>query len=131
MEFTGYYLLQIALQFPYRFWDSKIQGADYFGHIPPIPEKRGMFSVFYDMDPQVACVFFSKNDFAYQKNSCDLNTLRTLLTVCAGEAGCAHVCDHWGCSHGRPGHGGQGGGGRVLEGPAGTFSRTGNAVTVK
>uniref|UniRef100_A0A3Q3NRV8 Amine oxidase n=1 Tax=Labrus bergylta TaxID=56723 RepID=A0A3Q3NRV8_9LABR len=43
---------KIALQFPYRFWDKKIQGADYFGHIPPGPEKRGMFSVFYDMDPQ-------------------------------------------------------------------------------
>uniref|UniRef100_A0A6Q2Z2H6 [histone-H3]-N(6),N(6)-dimethyl-L-lysine(4) FAD-dependent demethylase n=1 Tax=Esox lucius TaxID=8010 RepID=A0A6Q2Z2H6_ESOLU len=43
---------KVALQFPYRFWDSKIQGADYFGHIPPSPDKRGMFSVFYDMDPQ-------------------------------------------------------------------------------
>ncbi|XP_008291113.1 lysine-specific histone demethylase 1B [Stegastes partitus] len=43
---------KIALQFPYRFWDNKIQGADYFGHIPPGPEKRGMFSVFYDLDPQ-------------------------------------------------------------------------------
>lgn len=44
---------QIALQFPYRFWDSKVQGADYFGRIPPSPEKRGMFSVFYDMRPKV------------------------------------------------------------------------------
>uniref|UniRef100_A0A673AWT9 [histone-H3]-N(6),N(6)-dimethyl-L-lysine(4) FAD-dependent demethylase n=1 Tax=Sphaeramia orbicularis TaxID=375764 RepID=A0A673AWT9_9TELE len=43
---------KIALQFPHRFWDGKIQGADYFGHIPPSPDKRGMFSVFYDMDPQ-------------------------------------------------------------------------------
>uniref|UniRef100_A0A8C5E8Z6 [histone-H3]-N(6),N(6)-dimethyl-L-lysine(4) FAD-dependent demethylase n=1 Tax=Gouania willdenowi TaxID=441366 RepID=A0A8C5E8Z6_GOUWI len=43
---------KIALQFPFRFWDKKIQGADYFGHIPPAPEKRGMFSVFYDLDPQ-------------------------------------------------------------------------------
>uniref|UniRef100_A0A3Q2CQ89 [histone-H3]-N(6),N(6)-dimethyl-L-lysine(4) FAD-dependent demethylase n=1 Tax=Cyprinodon variegatus TaxID=28743 RepID=A0A3Q2CQ89_CYPVA len=43
---------KIALQFPNRFWDSKIQGADYFGHIPPSSEKRGMFSVFYDLDPQ-------------------------------------------------------------------------------
>lgn len=45
--------MQIALHFPFRFWDKKIQGADYFGHIPPGPEKRGMFSVFYDLDPQV------------------------------------------------------------------------------
>lgn len=43
---------KIALQFPYRFWDNKIQGADYFGHIPPGPDKRGMFSVFYDLEPQ-------------------------------------------------------------------------------
>uniref|UniRef100_A0A8D0AKV4 Lysine demethylase 1B n=1 Tax=Sander lucioperca TaxID=283035 RepID=A0A8D0AKV4_SANLU len=43
---------KIALQFPYRFWDKKIQGADYFGHIPPGTDKRGMFSVFYDLDPQ-------------------------------------------------------------------------------
>uniref|UniRef100_A0A3B4AIG2 [histone-H3]-N(6),N(6)-dimethyl-L-lysine(4) FAD-dependent demethylase n=1 Tax=Periophthalmus magnuspinnatus TaxID=409849 RepID=A0A3B4AIG2_9GOBI len=43
---------KVALQFPFRFWDSKIQGADYFGHIPPSPDHRGMFSVFYDMNPQ-------------------------------------------------------------------------------
>ncbi|XP_018123299.1 lysine-specific histone demethylase 1B isoform X3 [Xenopus laevis] len=43
---------KIALQFPYRFWDNKIQGADFFGHIPPNCSKRGLFGVFYDMDPQ-------------------------------------------------------------------------------
>ncbi|CAL9690747.1 unnamed protein product [Knipowitschia caucasica] len=43
---------KVALQFPFRFWDSKIQGADYFGHIPPSPDHRGMFGVFYDMNPQ-------------------------------------------------------------------------------
>lgn len=48
---------QIALQFPYRFWDSKIQGADFFGHIPPDSGKRGLFGVFYDMDPQVPTVY--------------------------------------------------------------------------
>ncbi|KAL7984475.1 hypothetical protein Chor_003045 [Crotalus horridus] len=46
---------KIALQFPYRFWESKIQGADYFGHIPPNSNKRGLFSVFYDVDPQRKC----------------------------------------------------------------------------
>ncbi|XP_077209162.1 lysine-specific histone demethylase 2 [Paroedura picta] len=46
---------KIAMQFPYRFWDSKIQGADFFGHIPPCSNKRGLFSVFYDMDPQRKC----------------------------------------------------------------------------
>lgn len=43
---------KIALQFPHRFWDRKIHGADFFGHIPPDPSKRGLFGVFYDMDPQ-------------------------------------------------------------------------------
>ncbi|KAM9165047.1 lysine-specific histone demethylase 2 isoform 2-T2 [Pangshura tecta] len=43
---------KVALQFPYRFWDSKIQGADFFGHVPPSSSQRGLFSVFYDMDPQ-------------------------------------------------------------------------------
>ncbi|KAM3928456.1 lysine-specific histone demethylase 2 isoform 2-T2 [Leptodactylus fuscus] len=43
---------KIGLQFPYRFWDSKIHGADFFGHIPPDSSKRGLFGVFYDMDPQ-------------------------------------------------------------------------------
>ncbi|KAG2467182.1 KDM1B demethylase, partial [Polypterus senegalus] len=42
---------KIAMQFPYKFWSSKIEGADFFGHIPPVPDKRGLFGVFYDMDP--------------------------------------------------------------------------------
>ncbi|XP_064137262.1 lysine-specific histone demethylase 2 isoform X6 [Loxodonta africana] len=43
---------KISLQFPYRFWDNKVQGADFFGHVPPSASKRGLFAVFYDMDPQ-------------------------------------------------------------------------------
>ncbi|CAJ0948174.1 unnamed protein product [Ranitomeya imitator] len=43
---------KIGLQFPHRFWDSKIHEADFFGHIPPDSSKRGLFGVFYDMDPQ-------------------------------------------------------------------------------
>ncbi|XP_031215428.1 lysine-specific histone demethylase 1B isoform X1 [Mastomys coucha] len=43
---------KIALQFPFRFWDSKVQGADFFGHVPPSASQRGLFAVFYDMDPQ-------------------------------------------------------------------------------
>ncbi|XP_060706222.1 lysine-specific histone demethylase 2 isoform X2 [Hemiscyllium ocellatum] len=51
---------KIALQFPYKFWQKKIQGADFFGHIPPSPNKRGLFGVFYDMDPQGEhCVLMS------------------------------------------------------------------------
>ncbi|XP_073938919.1 lysine-specific histone demethylase 2 isoform X4 [Castor canadensis] len=43
---------KIALQFPYRFWDNKVQGADFFGHVPPSASQRGLFAVYYDMDPQ-------------------------------------------------------------------------------
>ncbi|KAM6184896.1 lysine-specific histone demethylase 2 [Rhynchocyon petersi] len=43
---------KIGLQFPYRFWDHKIQGADFFGHVTPDVSKRGLFAVYYDMDPQ-------------------------------------------------------------------------------
>ncbi|XP_048407671.1 lysine-specific histone demethylase 2 isoform X4 [Stegostoma tigrinum] len=51
---------KIALQFPYKFWEKKIQGADFFGHIPPSSNKRGLFGVFYDMDPQGEhCVLMS------------------------------------------------------------------------
>ncbi|XP_006860854.1 PREDICTED: lysine-specific histone demethylase 1B [Chrysochloris asiatica] len=57
---------KIALQFPYRFWDNKVQGADFFGHVPPSASKRGLFAVFYDMDPQ--------------------KTQSVLMSVIAGEA---------------------------------------------
>ncbi|XP_072366351.1 lysine-specific histone demethylase 2 [Scyliorhinus torazame] len=51
---------KIALQFPYKFWEKKIQRADFFGHIPPSPNKRGLFGVFYDMDLQgEQCVLMS------------------------------------------------------------------------
>ncbi|ERE77440.1 lysine-specific histone demethylase 1B [Cricetulus griseus] len=43
---------KIALQFPYRFWDGKVQGADFFGHVPPSASQRGLFGIYYDMDPQ-------------------------------------------------------------------------------
>ncbi|XP_006516979.1 lysine-specific histone demethylase 1B isoform X4 [Mus musculus] len=50
---------KIALQFPYRFWDSKVQGADFFGHVPPSASQRGLFAVFYDMDSQQQSVLMS------------------------------------------------------------------------
>ena len=31
-----------------------MKGTDYFGHIPASEEKRGYFSVFYDMTPDVS-----------------------------------------------------------------------------
>eukprot|EP00058_Branchiostoma_floridae_P003627 XP_002589115.1 hypothetical protein BRAFLDRAFT_75096 [Branchiostoma floridae] len=42
---------KVGLKFPSRFWDSRVQGADFFGHIPPTEDKRGQFGVFYDMTP--------------------------------------------------------------------------------
>ncbi|KAK2192337.1 hypothetical protein NP493_33g03006 [Ridgeia piscesae] len=40
---------KVALQFPHRFWDAKVEGADFFGHVPENANERGMFAVFYDM----------------------------------------------------------------------------------
>ncbi|XP_061405386.1 LOW QUALITY PROTEIN: lysine-specific histone demethylase 2 [Lethenteron reissneri] len=51
---------KIGLQFPFRFWEHKIRGADYFGHLPPSHDRRGLFGVFYDMDPKgEQCVLMS------------------------------------------------------------------------
>ena len=36
-------------QFPRRFWDAKVKGSDFFGHVPETAGERGMFAVFYDM----------------------------------------------------------------------------------
>lgn len=52
-------------------------------------------------------------------------TMCTTLSLCAGEAGRPHVRYHRRCCICCPGYGGQGGGGRVREGPAWTFQRTG------
>ncbi|XP_022252437.1 lysine-specific histone demethylase 1B-like [Limulus polyphemus] len=43
---------KIVLQFPYRFWALKVKEYDLFGHVPPSPQKRGLFSVFYDLSPK-------------------------------------------------------------------------------
>uniref|UniRef100_A0A8D2J6Q3 L-amino-acid oxidase n=1 Tax=Varanus komodoensis TaxID=61221 RepID=A0A8D2J6Q3_VARKO len=76
---------KIALQFPYRFWDSKIEGADYFGHVPPSSSKRGLFSVFYDMDPQRKCSVLMSvvtgDAVATIKNLDDKQVLQQCMTV--------------------------------------------------
>uniref|UniRef100_A0A8D0GRL1 Flavin-containing amine oxidase domain-containing protein 1 n=1 Tax=Sphenodon punctatus TaxID=8508 RepID=A0A8D0GRL1_SPHPU len=76
---------KIALQFPYRFWDSKIQGADFFGHIPPGSSKRGLFSLFYDMDPQRKCSVLMSvvtgDAVATIKNFDDKQVLQQCMTV--------------------------------------------------
>ncbi|KAF7245271.1 Lysine-specific histone demethylase 1B [Varanus komodoensis] len=76
---------RIALQFPYRFWDSKIEGADYFGHVPPSSSKRGLFSVFYDMDPQRKCSVLMSvvtgDAVATIKNLDDKQVLQQCMTV--------------------------------------------------
>lgn len=40
---------QVALQFPTKFWQSKMKGSMVFGQIPVSPEQRGLFNVFYDL----------------------------------------------------------------------------------
>lgn len=79
------------------------------------------------MDPQVGhgSIFLTKMTPLHIKKKKKKIALtarhRARRRLCAGEAGCPDVCDHWGCSHGHPGHGRQRGGGRMLEGAAGTF----------
>ncbi|XP_077989973.1 lysine-specific histone demethylase 2-like [Glandiceps talaboti] len=43
---------KVALKFPRRFWDKRVQGADFFGHIPTDKEEKGLFGIFYDMTPK-------------------------------------------------------------------------------
>ncbi|CAK8697040.1 unnamed protein product [Clavelina lepadiformis] len=40
---------KIGLQFSHRFWDKKIDGANYFGYVPSTPDRKGFFTVFYDI----------------------------------------------------------------------------------
>lgn len=40
---------KIGLEFSERFWDENINGANYFGHIPSNKDRKGFFSMFYDM----------------------------------------------------------------------------------
>ncbi|NWQ66414.1 KDM1B demethylase, partial [Neopipo cinnamomea] len=76
---------KIALQFPYRFWDSKIQGADFFGHVPPNSSQRGLFSVFYDMDPEgkesILMSVVTGDAVATIKNLDDQQVLQQCMTV--------------------------------------------------
>ncbi|TRY56568.1 hypothetical protein DNTS_008400 [Danionella cerebrum] len=51
---------KVALRFPSRFWDGKVQGSDFFACAPPCAEQKGLFSVFQDMSPQgEQCVLVS------------------------------------------------------------------------
>ncbi|XP_070534432.1 lysine-specific histone demethylase 2-like [Ptychodera flava] len=43
---------KVALKFPRRFWDKRVQGADFFGHIPSDAKEKGLFGIFYDMTPK-------------------------------------------------------------------------------
>ena len=43
---------KVALWFPTRFWEKKIKpNQDYFGHVPQSQEKRGLFNIFYILNP--------------------------------------------------------------------------------
>ena len=50
---------QVMLQFPWRFWDAKVKGSDFFGHVPENASERGMFAVFYDMALKVMKIFIA------------------------------------------------------------------------
>ncbi|XP_078481098.1 lysine-specific histone demethylase 2 [Ciona intestinalis] len=40
---------KIGILFPKRFWDSKMDGANYFGYVPLSADEKGFFTVFYDV----------------------------------------------------------------------------------
>lgn len=44
---------KVALQFPKAFWADRVTNADFFGHVPVSAERRGLFSVFFDLSPRV------------------------------------------------------------------------------
>uniref|UniRef100_A0A6B0VG90 Putative lysine-specific histone demethylase 1 n=2 Tax=Ixodes ricinus TaxID=34613 RepID=A0A6B0VG90_IXORI len=44
---------KVALQFPKAFWAERVTEADFFGHVPVSAERRGLFSVFFDLSPRV------------------------------------------------------------------------------
>ena len=37
------------MKFPYPFWKSKVTSPHFFGHVNSSREKRGLFTVIYDM----------------------------------------------------------------------------------
>jgi hypothetical protein len=41
------------MKFGKKFWQSKIKGADFFGHVPSSEDHRGLFAIFYDMNTEV------------------------------------------------------------------------------
>ncbi|EEC20158.1 amine oxidase, putative, partial [Ixodes scapularis] len=43
---------KVALQFPKAFWADRVTEADFFGHVPVSAERRGLFSVFFDLSPR-------------------------------------------------------------------------------
>ncbi|ESO94098.1 hypothetical protein LOTGIDRAFT_145165, partial [Lottia gigantea] len=42
-------LEKVCLQFDKKFWKSKTDGDDFFGHVPVSESQRGLFNVFYDL----------------------------------------------------------------------------------
>lgn len=60
---------KVILEFPTRFWASRVQGTEYFGRLPVTDKDRGFFSVFYDMT-----------------GNSDKNDGYILMTVISGEA---------------------------------------------
>ncbi|ESO82363.1 hypothetical protein LOTGIDRAFT_176287, partial [Lottia gigantea] len=43
----------VCLQFDKKFWKSKTDGDDFFGHVPVSESQRGLFNVFYDLSTSV------------------------------------------------------------------------------
>lgn len=93
---------QIALQFPYRFWDGKVQGADFFGHVPPSASQRGLFGIYYDMDPQVKFCGVAWIPFL-KPRVCELCAVSRINDDCVDRGMFIFLggCTEWGISFGK------------------------------
>ena len=44
-----YYIQQVALKFSHPFWREQLGNSEIFGHVTSVTERRGLFSIFYDI----------------------------------------------------------------------------------
>ncbi|XP_063690523.1 lysine-specific histone demethylase 2-like [Bolinopsis microptera] len=78
---------KIAMKFTKKFWQSKIKGADFFGHVPSSEEHRGLFAIFYDMNtevkegPYVLMSIVTGEALEFRNNTSDLNVLKSCLQL--------------------------------------------------
>ena len=74
---------KIALKFSRNFWKDRIKGGDFFGHVPVSSEVRGLFAIFYDLNPgaidgpHVLMSVISGEALNFRKHTADVNVMRS------------------------------------------------------